>query len=92
MKEATLARINADQLEAATQHLRSSLVIFAGPGSGKTFTFTLRIAHLLASGVPPYQILALTVTKKAANTRPTARTSGISRNFTAEIIAFPMPG
>ncbi len=59
-------RLNPEQ-EQAIKHKDGPMMVLAGPGSGKTFVITRRIAHLiLAHGVPPEQILVVTFTKAAA--------------------------
>ena len=64
------AEQNADALDPAQRQVEEAaggpLVVVAGPGSGKTRVLTRRIARLVASGVDPGQIMAITFTRRAA--------------------------
>ena len=61
-----VSRLNPHQ-EAAITDDSQALLIEAGPGTGKTFTLTRKIAWLIREKqVRPDQILAITFTRKAA--------------------------
>ncbi len=60
-----LEELNQVQRQAVEQINGASMVI-AGAGSGKTRVLTYKIVHLLKNKIPPYAILSLTFTNKAA--------------------------
>lgn len=58
--------LNAEQKRAVC-HREGPLVVFAGPGSGKTTVLTCRAAYLLeVCGVAPKELLIVTFTRAAA--------------------------
>ena len=59
--------LNAQQLAAASAPLQPVVRVLAGPGSGKTRVLVSRVAQLLVvERVPPWEVLAITFTKRAA--------------------------
>ena len=59
--------LNEEQVKAC-QAVDGPVMLFAGAGTGKTRTLTARIAYMVQEhNIRPYNILAITFTKKATN-------------------------
>ncbi|MCB9598273.1 MAG: UvrD-helicase domain-containing protein [Sandaracinaceae bacterium] len=58
--------VDQDVRDRAIGRVGESMALSAGAGSGKTSVLTDRLVEVLASGVPPSRVAAITFTEKAA--------------------------
>ena len=65
--------LNPEQYRAVTT-INGPILIIAGAGSGKTRVITYRIAHMLDTGIPQSQILALAFTKRPVKWKNESKT------------------
>lgn len=72
--------LNRAQREAVLANLYQPLQVIAGAGSGKTSVLTRRIQHMVASGVSPSNVLAVTFTKAAADEMAQRLQSGLGQS------------
>lgn len=79
-----LSLLNSQQLAAVT-HRAGPLLVIAGPGSGKTRVITNRIAWLIEQGTPPWRILAVTFTNRAAKEMLSRLSSLVGHEASSEI-------
>src|ERR1044072_4978811 len=59
--------------QRAIEAAMGPVLVVAGPGAGKTFCLIGRIEHLVASGIDPHRICAVTFTNRAAEESPPRR-------------------
>lgn len=75
-------RVSDSQYDAITYPARADEVvrIVAAPGSGKTFTLTARIAHMVQNGTDPAEILVLCMANRSVEAVKKALTAIIGKD------------
>ncbi|MEW6219277.1 MAG: UvrD-helicase domain-containing protein [Thermodesulfobacteriota bacterium] len=85
---------NPEQEQAIRSEARL-LVVIAGPGTGKTYTLVSRLQHLLAQGLDPASLAAITFTNRAADeirTRLAKGSADAAQVFVGTFHAFCLKG
>ena len=77
------AALNPQQ-QAVVAHGDAPLLVLAGAGTGKTMVMAHRAAELLRRGIPPWRLLLLTFTRKAAE-ELRRRATGVAGDHAVEL-------
>ena len=68
-----------ERQKEAIDTIKGSVMLLAGPGTGKTFTLIERIKNMLNKGVLPSEILCLTFSEAASSEMKTRLVKAIDR-------------
>lgn len=75
-----------DEQKSAVTTVEGNVVCVASAGSGKTSAFTTRIAHMVKNkGISPYNIMAISFTKKASEEMKTRLNKLIGKDTTNKV-------
>ncbi len=77
LNEAEKVKIPNEKQQKCIDKIDGKIMVLAGPGTGKTFTVTKRVASMLNRGINPSNILCLTFSDAAASEMKTRLNSEI---------------